>query len=307
MLMKRQSPFAITAILVATLLGAPHGSSADPFVVTPTTDATLLAQTIVGGGVTLVGTPTLTGQLGQAGLFADFTTGPWTNPITGASGVITIPEGIILSSGRVTDAAGPFDGGASTGMGGPGDAALTAIAGRPTFDRVSLTFDFIPNAEQVFIQFLFASTEYPNFVNTQFNDVFAFFVNGVNVALVPGTTDPVTINTINVGNPVGVNPTNPQFFTQYSQLGVTPFNYGGATVLLTAVANVTPGQTNTFRFAVADGSDSILDSAVLIGAGQFATEEPPLPPPPQVPEPAVLSLLVLGVVGYARRWRLQAR
>ena len=31
----------------------------------------------------------------------------------------------------------------------------------------------------------------------QFNDVFAFYVNGVNCALTPGTTDPITINTVN--------------------------------------------------------------------------------------------------------------
>ena len=63
---------------------------------------------------------------------------------------------------------------------------------------------------------LFASTEYPTFVNSPFNDVFAFFVNGVNVAVVPGTNDPVTINKINAGNPVGFQVSNPQYFTQYS-------------------------------------------------------------------------------------------
>jgi MYXO-CTERM domain-containing protein len=290
--------FAILAATVATLSVATVPAFAGPFVVTPTTDATQLAQNIVGAGVTLVGTPTLTGATGQAGTFVDFTTGPYTNPITGASGEITMASGIILSSGRVADAAATYSGGASTNMWGAGDADLTAISGFTTLDAAVLTFEFVPTESQIFISFLFASTEYPNFVNTQFNDVFGFFVNGTNVALVPGTTDPVTINSINVGNPVGTNPSNPQYFTRYSVQGATPFNYGGATVLLTVSANVNPNVVNTFKFAIADASDRILDSAVFIGAGQFTVTPPP---PPGVPEPGLLSLLGLGAVGFLRR------
>jgi MYXO-CTERM domain-containing protein len=293
--------FVVLAATLATFSVAALPSYAAPFVVTPTTDATQLAQNIVGAGVTLTGTPTLTGATGQAGTFVDFTTGPYTNPVTGASGEITMASGIILSSGRVADAAGTYQGGASTNLGGPGDADLTAISGFTTLDAVALTFEFVPTESQIFISFLFASTEYPNFVNSQFNDVFGFFVNGTNVALVPGTTDPVTINSINVGNPVGVNPSNPQFFTRYSVLDVTPFNYGGATVLLTVAANVNPNVVNTFKFAIADASDRILDSAVLIGAGQFTVTPPGQPPPNGVPEPGVLSLLGLGAIALVRR------
>ena len=115
--------------------------------------------------------------------------------------------------------------------------------------------------------------EYPEFVNRSFNDVFGFFVNGVNVAVVPGTADPVTINKINVGDSAGSAVSNPQYFTQYSTPN-TPFNYGGATVLLTARATVNKGVVNTFRFAIVDSSDAALDSAVLIGTGKFTTAPP---------------------------------
>jgi hypothetical protein len=267
------------------------------FVVTPTDDANLLAQTILGAGVAISGTPTLTGLAVQSGTFTDFTTGPFTNPVTGVSGEITIDQGIILSSGSVEGAMGNYDGlGSSVNLGGPGDAALTAISGFTTLDAVSLSFDFVPDADQVFIQFMFLSTEYPDFVNTQFNDVFAFFVNGTNVALVPGTTDPVTINSINVGNPVGINASNPQYFTQYSEFGVTPFNYGGATILLTATANVNAGEVNNFRFAVADASDRILDSAILIGTGKFTTHDPG-DPNNVIPEPGTWMLMISGFAG----------
>ncbi len=36
-------------------------------------------------------------------------------------------------------------------------------------------------------------------VNSSFNDVFGFFVNGTNFALLPGTTTPVSINNVNNG------------------------------------------------------------------------------------------------------------
>src|SRR5215212_9306601 len=125
---------AVTAMLVATLL--PTGqvrAQGTGFLVTPSTDATALAQRIVGSGVTLVGTPKLTGMPVQAGLFERFTTGQFVNPVTQASGSVTIAQGVILSSGVAQDAAKPFDGaGADTDLDGGGDTGLAAISGFPT-------------------------------------------------------------------------------------------------------------------------------------------------------------------------------
>lgn len=271
---KSRITHTVVAIVLIEMMTAGKMRAADPvFTVTPSSNAATLAQGVVGSGVTLVGTPKLTGMPGQAGLFANFTTGPYRNPVTNATGTISIPNGVVLSTGLASEGTGSFAGGADRELNGGGDAALSAIAGFPTQDAVSLEFSFIPDADEVFIQYLMASTEYPDFVNSSFNDVFAFFVNGVNVALVPGTNDPVTINKINAGNPVGTQVSNPQYFTQYSTTG-TPFNYGGATVLLTARAAVNKGVVNTFRFAIADASDGALDSAVMIGIGKFTTIDP---------------------------------
>lgn len=61
--------------------------------------------------------------------------------------------------------------------------------------------------------YVFSSDKYNEYVHSVHNDVFAFFVNGDNCALVPGTADPVSINTINNGNPYGSSPSeNPQYY-----------------------------------------------------------------------------------------------
>ena len=62
-------PRAASAVLVVAMLRGQLGAQSPTFTVTPSTDATALAQSIVGAGVTLVGTPRLTGMPEQSGLF----------------------------------------------------------------------------------------------------------------------------------------------------------------------------------------------------------------------------------------------
>ena len=72
----------------------------------------------------------------------------------------------------------------------------------------------VPQAALLTFQYVFASEEYNEYANTRYNDTFAFFVNGTNCATVPGTVPPkpVSINTINGGNPFGTNAQNPAFY-----------------------------------------------------------------------------------------------
>ena len=66
-------------------------------------------------------------------------------------------------------------------------------------------FDFEVQGDNIEFNFIFMSEEYNEYVNTGFNDVFAFYISGPgivgqqNLAVVPGTTTPVSINTINNG------------------------------------------------------------------------------------------------------------
>jgi hypothetical protein len=302
-----------TVALSAFLLTAP-ALLADPFVVTPTTDASQLASLLLGSGVTLVGTPVLSGQPGQAGTFTGFTSGPFTNPVTGTSGSISLPSGVILSTGQVSEATSVYSGGADSDLGGGSDADLIALLGGgvDVFDAVSLTFQFQSTSSQtLFFTFAFASTEYPDFVNSQYNDVFAFLLNGENIALVPGTNAPIAVNSVNAGNlPGNTDPSNAQYFTQYSEEGVTPFNYGGVTQLFNVEAPLVAG-TNTIKFVIGDVADSILDSAVLIQAGTFSTAPPTGLPPngAEIPEPSTYLLFGtgLGLVAWANRRRSTQR
>ena len=112
---------------------------------------------------------------------------------------------------------------------------------------------------------MFASEEYPEFVGSQYNDVMAVCVNGQNCALVPGTNNPVSINTIN-------DHTNASYYVD-NATGAAGYSTSmdGLTVPLTCNLPVTPGQPVTIRIAVADAGDYAYDSAVaLIDGGIFS-------------------------------------
>ena len=120
----------------------------------------------------------------------------------------------------------------------------------------------------VTFQYIFASEEYNEFVDSPFNDAFAFFLNGENIALLPGTNTPVTVNTINNGD-------NAELFNDNgTTLGdPTPFptEYDGFTVVLTAEGTIQPDGTNTFKLVIADNSDTSLDSAVFLAENSFGS------------------------------------
>ncbi len=108
-----------------------------------------------------------------------------------------------MSSGAVADAAGASGGFSSTSFNLPGDPFLEAQANEQSNDAIILQFDFVPNADFVTFSYVFGSEEYPEWV-CSFNDIFAFTIEGVtvpspqtNIALIPGTTIPVSINTVN--------------------------------------------------------------------------------------------------------------
>ncbi len=197
---------------------------------------------------------------------------------SGGTGIIGFEQGIILSSGLVQNVIGPntADGdGHAHGL--PGDADLDSlIPGFETEDACILEFDFECAAvNQIGFEYVFASEEYNEYVNNDFNDVFGFFVNGKNVALLPDGQTVVSINNVNGGNPLGDSASNPQYFInndecQFSTVPSCPLNteMDGLTVVLVARAKIQPG-VNHIKLAIADAGDGILDSDVFIKGQSF--------------------------------------
>ena len=243
-------------------------TSADGGIVTQalggTLDARQLASNLVGDAVQVFNARVV-GAPEAAGLFA------------GGPEILGFDQGIVLSTGDIASVAGPNEStGTSGGIGGPGDPDLDALSiaggGDPTVDAMVLEFDFVADASAVRFEYVFGSEEYNEFVGSPYNDVFAFFVNGQNCALVNG--QPVSINTINGGDPdLGVPGSNPEFFRDNSSFPA-PLNteLDGLTVTLPCAAPIVRGGTNHLKLAIADAGDAGLDSAVFIRAGSFTVE-----------------------------------
>lgn len=237
-----------------------------------TTDMTALSlqqlvQSLLGPGV-VASNIVLTGAPIAAGTFQ------------GGATIIGIDSGIVLSSGNIASVPGPnADDATSTANGTPGDSQLDALTTSPTFDACALEFDFsCPNASQIAFQYVFTSEEYNEYVASPFNDVFAFFLNGVNIATLPGGIS-VAINNVNCGNPY-----NPAFGGNCSLYrnnrcidlpagsfpcnGVFDTEMDGLTVVLTATGTLQPG-VNHIKLALADAGDQVLDSNVFLRGQSF--------------------------------------
>ena len=230
--------------------------------------AQALAESLVGGGLS-VSNVTYTGANAAAGSF------------NGGVPAIGFPSGIVLGSGRVQstvdtpDCARGVEGpntctGNTTAWATPGDADLTALAGVDTNDAAVLGFDFVPQFPTVQFDYVFSSDEYNEFANTGFNDVFGFFVNGTNCATVGDPAVPVSVNTINGGNPLGTDAQHPELFRNNEDASIDT-EMDGLTTVLQCNALVTPNVVNHMKLAIADGSDSSLDSNVFIRAGSLVS------------------------------------
>lgn len=196
-----------------------------------------------------------------------------TGTFTGGIDVIGFDEGIILSSGDIANVEGPnLTDWISQANFLSGDNDLNSlIPGYYTYDSTVLEFDFIPNSNIISFQYVFSSDEYNEWVNTPFNDVFGFFLDGVNVAKLPGTNITVSINNVNGGNPVGSNVSNPQYYVNNDMVSGSPLDteMDGLTVVLSVEATVVPGQLHHIKLAVADAGDMIYDSNVFLKAQSF--------------------------------------
>lgn len=183
-----------------------------------------------------------------------------------------IDKGIILSSGLAVGAKGPNNTDTYTsGAGGAGSSLLDQYAKAKTIDAAVLQFDFKPQTDGVVFNYVFSSEEYIEWVNKGFNDIFGFFVSGPgisgeqNVALVPGTTKPVSIDNVN-------HLSNSSYFRMNNVPGSVSYRFlqhDAQTTVLEARLNLIPCEWYTIKLAIADVGDNLWDSWVFIEAQSF--------------------------------------
>lgn len=265
-------PTLLKIILFFAVLAGVHLSSFSQLQVTNVTSGDALVQQLLGQGIT-VSNVVLTGHPAMAGTFRNF-----------GSTNIGLDSGIVLTNGvaETNKPAGKIgmNGNGSTPASNvnafnrwnfPGDADLSAIVGDVTKDACVLEFDFVPLGDTVKFRYVFSSEEYTDYSCSQFNDAFAFFISGPgitgqqNIALIPGTVQPVTINNI-----------NPDWCAAYPQFYVDNltnkyFTYDGHTTIFTALSRVQPCQTYHLKLVVADVSDDDLDSGVFLEAKSLSS------------------------------------
>jgi len=260
-----------------------HGGKAQ-VTTTPVTPVQAVTNVLVGGGlnvsnITYTGNPIALSQFTANG----------TN--------LPIQAGLMISTGDANDPLfnGPPGNFCDNANNTPGDPTLAAIAGVPTNDAAILQFDFVPSGDTLKFDYVFGSEEYNEYVNGTVNDVFAFLLSGpnplggnysnMNIALIPNTTTPVSINTVNNGNAAGctgpcntaVNP-NCNYYVDNLCGAPSGVACDGFTVRLTAIAHVVPCQTYTIRLAIADGGDSAFDSWVFFEKNSFTSNSVTITP-----------------------------
>lgn len=231
----------------------------------------------------------------------------------GGAGPVGLDEGIVLTTGRVASSgagsgidatsaefaqlkngSGVYDVDLDT-IAPPISAGGGSVVRDTIYDVARYTITFVPKGDKLRFRYVFASEEYPEFVCSKFNDIFGFFISGpgfsgpyenggVNIALVPGTSDPVRINSINPGVSGSSDKTddvyctapegslaNAAYYRDNVGTGQQPV-FDGMTTVLTAEADVQPCETYTIKLAIGDVSDGSYDSGVFFEAKSFSTQ-----------------------------------
>jgi gliding motility-associated-like protein len=234
--------------------------------VTTTVNPTIaqLQQKLQGNGVTITNV-SITCPAGAYALYSG-----------GTGALSTLSSGILLTTGTASNVQAPFSGfnsldnsAAGTTLGDNLD-----LSGSGTYDACYLTFLITPNCNTLSINYVFASEEYPENVGFGVSDVFGFVIDGPNpsgpaynqqnIALVPGTNLPVSIDNVNYDP--GFPPFLPPVCTNCAYYVDSPpgMVYDGCTTVLTASTAVVPCQQYTMTIGVWDVGDGVYDSGVFL-------------------------------------------
>jgi len=179
-------------------------------------------------------------------------------------------DGLIMTTGYLDVAEGPNSEKGAT-------SALQTTYSCPLLQKMepegehnnpaALEFDFSANSDFISFRYIFASEEYPEYVGTNFNDMFAFYITDLttnitkNIAIIPGTTQTVCINNVNINSysqyyhEVPTNSYHMQFDAYLS-----PF---------TAEATIVPNRKYHMTLVICHLADFAYDSGVFIEGNSF--------------------------------------
>jgi len=197
-----------------------------------------------------------------------------------------LSSGVVLTTGTIAaGGSGPQgpnnqeNSGLDNNYGGYG-LLSNLISGIQTFNAAVLEFDFVPYSDTVRFRYVFGSEEYLEYVGSDYNDVFAFFISGPgisglqNIAKLPnGQT--VAINNVHsaTSNTFGTFPAlNAQYYV--NNAGGSTIQYDGFTKVLTAESKVQCGQTYHLIIALGDAGDGIYDSGIFLEANSLSSNTP---------------------------------
>jgi hypothetical protein len=226
--------------------------------VSPAGGPSSIASFLTGFGVT-ISNVTYTGDTNAIGYFGATNT------------TLNMPAGLVMTTGNITEVIGPnISSSMGIDNGAPGDSDLTTLIGCQTFNAAVLEFDCVPSYDTLYFNYIFGSEEYMEFVSAGFNDAFAIFISGPNIAYqnmawIPNTTIPVCVVSVNAN-------TNSAYYVDRTNDPDVEFD--GTTTNLLASIPVVPASTYHFKIAIADALDGSWDGGVFLQAGSFRTSNP---------------------------------
>ncbi len=214
--------------------------------------------------------------------------------------LLRMSEGVVMTTGNVNVAPGPNTSGSNSSavQNFYSDPQMSSVASGTINGCATLDFDFVSVSPFITVNYCFGSEEYPEYVCSNFNDVFAFFITGTdpstgqtrtwNMAKIPGTataSNPdgiaVAVNSVNQGVAPNSSGSNCYYtYTQYYVINHLPgadggpnnapgVQYDGFTQKLSASANVVPCEQYHMHISICNVGDNSYDSGVFLEMNSF--------------------------------------
>jgi gliding motility-associated-like protein len=195
-------------------------------------------------------------------------------------------SGIVLSTWSSKNSEGPY-----TNLGGgidwAGDSDINTILGINSKNASSLEFDFIAQTNFLSFNYIFSSNEYIKDNPCKYSDGLALLIKDVtladayrNLAILP---DGTSVSSKNIHPAINYSDTfsntkcdakNESYFGQFNSTNpsLSPINYAGQTVPLTAKTTLIAGHIYHIKLVIANDSDNANNSAVFVEAGSFTSK-----------------------------------